>query len=147
MYENLKVYRGTTFDGSIRLTDISGKPFLISQGDQIIFGVKKKLIPDIDTNKDPEDVLTKILTCEDEFMGEYPFKFTPDETKLPKDKYYYYVAVRFVDGDYYQVAPYSLFEVKLPIALSYHADDNKITGVVPRKMTICHCNKEEINNE
>ncbi len=149
MYENLKVYRGTTFNGCIKLKDLFGEDFLISKGDKIIFGVKENIKLNPETNDEFDDILTKTITIDDEIMGEYPFKFSPKDTKLALKTYYYYVAIQFADGDYYQVAPYSSFEVKMPIGLSYSPNDNKIVGCVPRKSRNhdCICNKEEADNE
>lgn len=119
MYENLKVYRGTTFDCSISLVDRKRNMYLLSEGDKLIFGVKATLKVDTETNKEPEDIIRKELTIDDEIARKYHFQLNPTETSLPNKHYYYYVAIEMADGDYYQIAPYSCFDVSLPIALSY----------------------------
>ena len=66
MYENLKVYRGTTFNGCIKLKDLFGEDFLISKGDKIIFGVKENIKLNPETNDEFDDILTKTITIDDE---------------------------------------------------------------------------------
>ena len=51
MYEDLKVYRGSTFDCSISLVDRKRNTFLLSDGDKLIFGIKKNLSVDPETGK------------------------------------------------------------------------------------------------
>ena len=57
MYEDLKVYRGSTFDCSISLVDRKRNTFLLSDGDKLIFGIKKNLSVDPETGKVSEDII------------------------------------------------------------------------------------------
>ncbi len=132
--KSLFVYRGFTFDGIISLTDIQGKPFLISKGDEIIFGIKKSLKAG---GENDDNELTITLNCDDEIMGEYPFKLTPEKTSVLSGKYYYYVSVNFADGDQYQAVPYSVLHADMTAALDYSPHNNKITGTIPRKTSCC----------
>ncbi len=145
MYENLKVYRGTTFDCSISLMDRKRNTYLLSEGDKLIFGVKATLKVDTETNKEPEDIIRKELTIDDEIARKYHFKLNPMETRLPNKHYYYYVAIEMADGDYYQIAPYSCFDVSLPIALSYDKGQ-EICCQVPKimKRKSCKSTHEQI---
>ena len=65
MYEDLRVYRGSTFDCSISLVDRNRNTFLLSEGDKLIFGVKASLKVDSETNKEAEDIIRKDLTADD----------------------------------------------------------------------------------
>ena len=47
--DDLYVYSGSTFDGCISLEDLHKKPFYISEGDELIFFIKKK------NKKDPAE--------------------------------------------------------------------------------------------
>ena len=145
MYENLKVYRGTTFDCSISLVDRKRNTYLLSEGDKLIFGVKPTLKVDTETNKEPEDIIRKELTIDDEIARKYHFKLSPTETSLPNKHYYYYVAIEMADGDYYQIAPYSCFDVSLTIALSYDKGQ-EICCQVPKimKRKSCKSTHEQI---
>ena len=145
MYEDLRVYRGSTFDCSISLVDRKRNTFLLSEGDKLIFGVKASLKVDPETNKEAEDVIRKELTVDDEIAGKYYFSLNPDETALPDEHYFYYVSIVLSDGDCYQIAPYSCFDVGLPVALSYDRG-REICCQVPRIMRRKNCKstKEQI---
>lgn len=133
MYNNsftkdLLIYTGSTFDGSIVIKDVHGEPFYISEGDEIIFFIKKVG----NTTENPTQI---ILTCDDEIMGQYPFKLSSDDTEKMKGDYYYYAYIRFADGDYYQIIPYTPLHASVPYGiLQYQEDKNKIYAQVPRVM-------------
>ena len=118
MYENLNVYRGCTFDCSISLVDRKQDPYFLAEGDKLIFGVKDSLKVEPGSNKEPEDIIHKELTIDDAIAGKYYFRLSPDETSKPTQRYFYYVAIELADGDRYQIAPYSEFNVKTPYALT-----------------------------
>ena len=121
MYENLNVYRGCTFDCSISLVDRKQDPYFLAEGDKLIFGVKDSLKVEPGSNKEPEDIIHKELTIDDAIAGKYYFRLSPDETSKPTQRYFYYVAIELADGDRYQIAPYSEFNVKMPIAIPHGA--------------------------
>lgn len=132
MCKDLNIYRGTTFEGYISLTDMSGNCYLTSDGDELIFGVREGLASAAEANGESEDILRCVITPEDEIMGVYPFIFTPEQTMLPEKTYYYYAAVRFSDGEYYLVTAYSAFDVKNPGVISCTPEKNRISGIVPK---------------
>ena len=127
--KDLYIYTGSTFDGSIVIKDVHGEPFLISDGDEITFFIKKA-----DKNSTEEPVQITI-TYEDEVSGEYPFKLTPEETAKLSGEYYYSAFIRFSDGDYYQIVPNTPLKAKVPMGvLSYCENKNQIIAQVPRVM-------------
>lgn len=127
--KDLYLYTGSTFDGNIVIKDIHGKPYLISEGDEIILFIKKA---------DPysaESVVQLTLTYEDEVAGEYPFKLSPEETAVLNGDYIYSVFIRFADGDYYQIVPETSLTAGVPYgAVSYYENKNMIIAQVPRVM-------------
>ena len=133
--KDLYLYTGSTFDGCISLEDIHGKPFYISEGYEIIFFVKKSAKTDVKETTQSVKELSLTLTADDEVMGEYPFKLDPETTETLSGDYYYYVSVRFADGDYYQIVPYTPLHASIPYAvIQYNEDKNKIKAKVPRVM-------------
>lgn len=138
MYENLNVYRGCTFDCSISLVDRKQDPYFLAEGDKLIFGVKDSLKVDPKTNIEPEDVIRKEMTIDDAIAGKYYFRLSPEETSLPTQRYFYYVAIELADGDRYQIAPYSEFNVKMPYAIT-NDRSREIIGQVPRIMRRKNC--------
>lgn len=127
--KDLYIYTGSTFDGSIVIKDVHGEPFLISDGDEITFFIKKA-----DKNSTEEPVQITI-TYEDEVSGEYPFKLTPEKTTKLSGDYYYSAFIRFSDGDYYQIVPNTPLKAKVPMGvLSYCENKNQIIAQVPRVM-------------
>lgn len=145
MYETLHVYRGNTFDCSISLVDRKRNPYFLAEGDKLIFGVKANLKVDPKTNTEPEDIIRRELTIDNEIAGRYHFRLTPEETRLPTERYYYYVAIELADGDCYQIAPYSDFNVKLPYVLS-NDRGREICCQIPKIMRrkTCKSTKEQI---
>lgn len=145
MYENLNVYRGCTFDCSISLVDRKQDPYFLAEGDKLIFGVKDSLKVESKANTEPEDVIHKELTIDDAIAGKYYFRLSPEETSLPTQRYFYYVAIELADGDRYQIAPYSEFNVKMPYAIT-NDRNREIIGQVPRIMRKKSCKsiKEQI---
>ena len=114
--KDLYLYTGSTFDGSIIIKDVHGEPFLISEGDEITFLIKKA---DKNSTKEPVPIT---ITFEDKVNGEYPFKLTPEKTSDLK-------------GDYYQIVPNTPLKAKIPMGvLSYCENKNQIIAQVPRVM-------------
>ena len=145
MYENLNIYRGCTFDCSISLVDRKQDPYFLAEGDKLIFGVKDSLKVESKTNTEPEDIIHKELTIDDAIAGKYYFRLSPEETSLPTQRYFYYVAIEMADGDRYQIAPYSEFNVRMPCAIT-NDRSREIIGQVPRIMRrkSCKGTKEQL---
>ncbi len=129
MAKDLYLYTGSTFDGSIVIKDVHGEPFMISDGDELTFFIKKA---DKTSTDEPVQIT---ITYEDEVSGEYPFKLTPEGTAKLSGDYYYSAFIRFSDGDYYQIVPNTPLKAKVPIGvLSYCENKNRIIAQVPRVM-------------
>ena len=127
--KDLYLYTGSTFDGSIVIKDVHGEPFLISEGDELTFFIKKA---DKSSTDEPVQIT---ITYEDEVSGEYPFKLTQEETAKLSGEYYCSAFIRFSDGDYYQIVPNTLLKAKIPLGvLSYSENKNRIVAQVPRVM-------------
>ena len=125
MTKDLFLYTGSTFDGRIVIEDIHGQPFYISEGDTITFF--------IETNGAFPVQVT--LTSDDEVMGEYPFKLTPDQTASLEGIYDYCAYIDFADGDRYQIVPHTpLLAFKPYGVLNYSDNRNRIPAKVPRVM-------------
>ena len=100
-----------------------------------LFFVKKSAKSDVKEATQSVKELSLTLTADDEVMGEYPFKLDPETTETLNGDYYYYVSVRFADGDYYQIVPYTPLHASIPYAvIEYNEDKNKIKAKVPRVM-------------
>ncbi len=128
--KDLYVYRGSTFDGSICLEDIHGEPFCISEGDEIILYIEKAI-----KNPEQSDPFTLTLNNRDEVCGRYPFKLEPEITEAFSGDYYYYIYIRFADGDYYQIVPYTPLHACIPYGvINYCENKNLIRARVPRVM-------------
>ena len=128
--KDLYLYTGSTFYGSIVIKDVHGEPFLISEGDELTFFIKKA---DKSSTDEPVQIT---ITYEDEVSGEYPFKLTQEETAKLSGEYYYSAFIRFSDGDYYQIVPNTPLKANVPLGvLSYCENKNQIIAQVPRVMT------------
>ena len=90
---DLSIARGNDFFAEIELTDENGKPYLIGEGDKIIFGVKSK--PE---NNDEDFIFKAELTSANEINGKYPFSFNAESMDIPAGTYWYGVSVYTKDG-------------------------------------------------
>ncbi len=133
MYEELKVFRGSTFDCCISLVDMKRNTYLLAEGDKLIFGVRASLGNDKETGVAPADIIRKELTVDDEIGKKYYFSLSPGETEELAEDNFYYVAVEFAEGEKYQIAPFAGFTVVSPLSVSYDRG-NEICAQVPRLM-------------
>ena len=88
----LLIPQGNDFFAEIELTDENGEPYLIDEGDKIIFGVKA------DTGNDDEFIFKKELTAADEINGKYPFTLDAESMDIQTGRYNYGVSVYTKDG-------------------------------------------------
>ena len=89
----LLIPQGNDFFAEIELTDENGEPYLISEGDKIIFGVKSK--PE---NNDEDFIFKAELTSANEINGKYPFSFDAESMDIQTGRYNYGVSVYTKDG-------------------------------------------------
>ena len=126
----LFLYTGSTFDGCIVIKDVHGEPFIMSDGDHILFCIKRA------GEKTSVNAVQIMINWEDEIEGEYPFKLPPEMTAELNGAYYYYAFIEFADGDKYQIVPHTPLKAHVPYGtLSYCECKNRIIAQVPRAMT------------
>lgn len=101
--QDVKWYRGTSYDDSIVLQNENKEPISLSSGDKIIYGIKP--------HYSDECILERVLTSDDEIGGEYPIHFTPEEMDLEPDEYEYDASVQTADGEFIKIIPPSKFEI------------------------------------
>ena len=106
MANNITIIRGTSNTFDIPITDANNNPYVLQDGEFIIFGLKKK-------PKDTECVLTK--TIEEATDGAYILKLMPTDTlELECGKYSYDVGIQSGD-DFYNVIEPSDFTIQANI--------------------------------
>ena len=95
MNNELNISQGNDFFADIELIDENGEPYLIGEGDKIIFAVKSAV-----ENEDDEDafVFKKELTSADEIDGKYPIDFPADKMDISPGRYWYGVSIYTKDG-------------------------------------------------
>ena len=105
------VRRASTFYGRITLTNDNYDGITISEGDKLIFSVKKSLKENND-----EILISKTLYHYDQIDGGYPFVLSAEETDLPADKYYYDIGLQCKNGEFYHVIMPDQFIIRESIA-------------------------------
>lgn len=106
----LTIRKASDFYAKIRLTSSDGAPVLLSDGDELVFGVKKSLV------RESPVVIRKTLHDYDQMDGSYPFTLTADETDIPCGEYFYDIALQCANGEFYHVTPADSFIVKETVA-------------------------------
>lgn len=103
MKQDIEIVRGTSNTFDIEVTDANGDPYTLADGEQIIFGVKKK-------PEHGECLIKKVSTaCTD---GVCTIEIDPEDTlELPFGKYFYDVGLRS-GSDFFQIIGCEKF--KLP---------------------------------
>lgn len=100
----MTVPRGASVTYNLTFADPEGKPYVLADGELVLFGVKKY-------RDDDEYVLFKTLTHTDRHNGVYPLKFCPEDTQhLACREYFYGVGVQSGE-DYYPGKTCCPFEV------------------------------------
>lgn len=102
--QTISIIRGTTNTFGISLTDEYGSPVLLEEGQEIVFGVKKK-VTDVDC------LFVKRTTGLVDDV--YCFTIDPSDTiDLDVGKYYYDVGIQHGDSIYYNAIESSTFNLE-----------------------------------
>ncbi len=105
------VRKASTFFGRLILWDTCGNGLLLTDGDRLIFSVKKSL-----DDADEKNIIHKTLDSGDEFEGGYVFELTPEDTDIPIGKYFYDIGVQRANGEFYHATMPDEFIIKQSIA-------------------------------
>ena len=100
------VRKASVFYGKINLTDKNGNTVVLSDGDELIFSVKKSLATDSPV------IIRKSVSDYDQINGAYLFTLSADETNIPHGTYFYDIALKLSNGEFYHVTPADQFIVK-----------------------------------
>lgn len=105
MKQNISIVRGTTNVFQIAVQDTSGSPYLLSEGEILIFGVKTK-------PGEEEYTIVKMLTSDNLLNDTYLVRINPEDTEnLSCGRYCYDVGLQR-GNDYYMVLPCSDFTIE-----------------------------------
>lgn len=100
----LNIIRGTTNSFSITLTDEEGNPYVLEEGQEIVFGIKKK-------ETDADCIIVK--RTKGLIDGAYQFTLNPDDTlNLTVGKYFYDVGIQHGAKIYYNIIESSSFMIE-----------------------------------
>lgn len=100
------VPRGTSYSGSIALTDEQGNALLLEEDDYLVFGVKSTPY-----STDNNFIIKKIITSNHILNGQYIFSLSPRDTNIPVYTYFYDITLHRANGSCYQVVPLGEFKV------------------------------------
>ena len=106
----LTVRKNSDFYAKINLTDLDGNKIILSDGDKLIFSVKKSLVSNSPV------VIRKTFHDYDQLDGSYPFKLTSDETNIQAGIYFYDIALQCSDGDFFHITMTDQFVIKETVA-------------------------------
>lgn len=105
MRQTISIVRGTTNVFQIAVQDSSGSPYLLGEGETLIFGVKPKA-GDVDYS------IHKVLTSDNLLNDAYLVRINPEDTEdLSYGRYCYDVGLQR-GTDYYMVLPCSDFNIE-----------------------------------
>lgn len=90
------VRKGSVFYGKLVLRDEECADVELSEGDRIIFTVRKKL-------SGGTPVIRKVLYPGEEIGGAYPFMLDGEETDIAPGTYYYDAALECQNGEFYHL--------------------------------------------
>lgn len=100
----ISIVRGTTNIFGIAVKNPNGDPYVISDGQVLVFGLKRRA-------KDEERVLLKKITSMTE-AGVYYLELLPSDTAdLETGKYYYDIGLQHGDSVFYNIIPASTFQI------------------------------------
>ncbi len=105
------IRKASTFYSKISLSDNHKNPVVLSQGDQLIFTVRKNY----DDDQSPP-LIRKVIRYDEQIEGGYPFVLTPEETNLPAGTYYYDVGLQCQNGEFYHITMAEQFVVNESIS-------------------------------
>lgn len=96
---DLHIIRGTTNAFSLTIEEKNGEPYVLKDGEKIIFGVKYNA-------ENSEYDIVKTLTSADVVDGAYIIKLAPEDTSnLPTERHYCDIGLQTIEGDYYMIIP------------------------------------------
>ena len=105
MKQTISIIRGTTNVFQVAVQDASGSPYLLAEGETLIFGVKPK-------PGEEEYTIVKVLTSDNLLNDTYVVRLSPEDTEdLSYGRYCYDVGLQR-GNDYYMVLPCSDFNVE-----------------------------------
>lgn len=102
MSDRIEIIKGTSLSIAVSLTDANGDPYILADGESLVFGVKSLCESD-------EYAIMKTVTSPTD--GAYIFELKPDDTAdMVSCEYEYDVSL--ISGiDFYKVIPASTFAV------------------------------------
>lgn len=105
MKQTISIIRGTTNVFQVAVQDAYGNPYLMAEGETMIFGVKSK--------PGAEDyTIVKVMTSDDLLNDAYIVRIAPEDTEdLTYGRYCYDVGLQR-GTDYYMVLPCSDFIIE-----------------------------------
>ena len=104
MKQTISIIRGTTNVFVVAVQDSSGSPYLLTEGETLIFGVKSR-------PGDEEYVIIKTLTVDNLLTDASVLRLNPEDTEaLSYGRYCYDIGLQR-GTDYYMVLPCSDFNI------------------------------------
>lgn len=104
MKQVLSIIRGTTNVFMVAVQDSSGSPYLLAEGETLIFGVKAR-------PGDEDYTIVKTLTSDNLLNDAYIVRLNPEDTEdLSYGRYCYDIGLQR-GTDYYMVLPCSDFNI------------------------------------
>lgn len=105
MKQDISLARGRTYVFELEVNDANGEPYILQDGETLIFGIKRFY-------SDPIYRVKKIITPEMMFEdGVYELKLEPKDTlRLPIGDYCYDVGLQS-ETDFFEVIEYSKFSL------------------------------------
>lgn len=103
--QDISIIRGTSNVFTLSVANADGSPFILEEGQSLIFAVKKRLMTD------NRVLIKKIKHRVDE--GTYYLELMPEDTKdLELGKYYYDVGLQYGEKIFFNIIEASIFEIR-----------------------------------
>lgn len=106
----LTVRKNSDFYAKIDLTDLDDNKIILDDGDELVFSVKKSLVSNSPV------VIRKTFHDYDQLDGSYPFKLTANETNIQAGIYFYDIALKCSDGDFFHITMPDQFVIRETVA-------------------------------
>lgn len=103
--QDIAIVRGTSNVFGLAITNADGSPFVLEDGQTLVFAVKRRL-------RDEDRVLIKTITNSIEVGTYYLELFPADTAELDPGKYYYDVGLQQGGSVFFNVIEASLFDIK-----------------------------------
>lgn len=105
MAQDLAIVRGTSNVFGIEVTNINGEPFVLEEGQVLVFAIKKR-------PKDEDRILVKTITHSIDTGTFYLELFPSDTEDVEPGKYVYDVGLQHGNSVFFNVIEASTFEIK-----------------------------------